>query len=636
MPRCPHNSGMPERGKRAIGAVTAAAGGMALALLLASAVPSAALTPPAAAVRSAASGATGATATITISNLQFQPKAVSLDRGGTLTVTNNDGFPHTFTSDAVDSSDTYFFNVKIPAGRSKTIAAVSGLADGTYGFHCRFHPEMTGTLTVGTGGPVPTHVPKFQQPLVQPPRLTGGHLRIVMRKKKVRVLPHGPRTPMWTYGGSFPGPTIVRRTGKDTKVTFVNHLPRKVGAVTVHQHGGHQESRYDGQPMSHLIRHGHQLTYDFPLVDHGTPLPAALRFYHDHRMGRTARNNWFGLQGMFLTTDPSDAKHGLPHGRYDIPLMFTDRSFTATNHLRNPFRHASMPMRPGPAMPPMSGMKQLRATDPMTMPSVGAKVLVNGRYAPYKYVRPGRYRLQILNASPFSSYDFALSNGRPFVQIGTGSGLLPHPVIRQDILLGPAQRADVVVDFRKQAGTNVLLSSIKRSDGSTTGIGTREAALMQFRVRGTSRQVAHVPNTLTRIAPMRIPHRVAKTWTFGVGHDKHGSFWAVNGKRFDPTRVDHRVRLGSTELWRLRNTSDMTHFVHLHEEIWRTVRRDGQRPPPWERGYEDTWRLDPGETVLVAARFTDFTGDFMVHCHMLDHEDDAMMATFRVVPRRHG
>jgi FtsP/CotA-like multicopper oxidase with cupredoxin domain/plastocyanin len=622
---------MPHRGERSIGAVAAVAAGAALVLLLASTTPSAAVAPRAAGT---AQPTAAASATITISNFTFQPASVSLAQGGTLEVTNNDGFPHTFTSDAVDGSNHYFFNVKIPAGATKTISAVPALGDGTYGFHCRFHPEMTGTLVIGTGGPVPTNVPKFEQPLTRPPRLTGKHLRIVMKKTKVRVLPHGPRTPMWTYGGSFPGPTIVRRTGQDTKVTFVNHLPRKVGALTVHQHGGHQAARYDGQPMDHLIRHGHQLTYDYPLVDNGTPLPAALRFYHDHRMGRTARNNWFGLQGMFLTTDPRDAKRGLPHGRYDLPLMFTDRSFTRTNHLRNPFRHSSMPMSAGVPMPRLAGlagMTAMAATDPPTMPSVGTKVLVNGRYAPYKYVKPGRYRLQILNASPFSSYDFSLSDGRPFVQIGTGSGLLPAPVTRQDILLGPAQRADVVVDFRHLAGTRVLLSSITRADGSTTGIGTRDAALMQFRVRGSTGQSARVPSTLARIAPMKIPGKVAKTWNFGVGHDKHGSYWAINGKRFDPRRVDHRVRLGSTELWRLRNTSDITHYVHLHEELWRTVRRDGKRPPPWERGYEDTWRLDPGETVLVAAKFTDFTGDFMVHCHMLDHEDDSMMATFRVV-----
>jgi spore coat protein A len=633
---------MRRAGQRPLGAVAAVAAGAALVLLLASTNPSAAVTPPSdpAAGLSASPAAPRATgvdaATITISGIpkRFKPKTVDLNPGGTLTVVNTDTQTHTFTSVALDGRGDPLFDVRVPAGASRVITAVSALGDGTYDFYCRIHPEMTGTVIIGSGGPVPTFVPKFQQRLVQPPRLTGTHLRIVMRKKKVRVLPHGPRTPMWTYGGSFPGPTIVRRTGRDTKVTFVNHLPRKVGAVTVHQHGGHQASRFDGQPMSHLIRHNHRFTYDYPLVDSGTPIPAALRFYHDHRMGRTARNNWFGLQGMFLTTDPRDAKRGLPHGKYDLPLMFTDRSFTASNHLRNPFRHRSMPMRARRSMPGMSGMKGMSATDPTTMPSVGSKVLVNGRYAPYKFVRAGRYRLQILNASPFSSYDFALSDGRPFVQIGTGSGLLPHPVTRQDILLGPAQRADVVVDFRKLRGTRVLLSSIKRSDGSTTGIGTREAALMQFRVRGRTHQVVHVPATLTRIAPMKIPRRVAKTWTFGVSHDKHGSFWSINGKRFDPTRVDHRVRLGSTELWRLRNTSDITHFVHLHEELWRTVRRDGARPPPWERGYEDTWRLDPGETVLVAARFTDFLGDFMVHCHMLDHEDDSMMATFRVVPKK--
>jgi FtsP/CotA-like multicopper oxidase with cupredoxin domain len=625
---------MPDRGKRSIAVVAAVAAAAALALQLTSTGPSAAVTPRPAAAVQATVGVDHQDVHIAGLITGFSPDTIDLNPGGTITVYNDDIISHTFTSVAVNGQGDPLFDVKVPAHSSRDITAVSSLGDGTYAFYCRIHPEMTGTLTVGTGGPVPTNVPKFEQRLTQPPRLTGKHLRIVMKKKRVRVLPHGPRTPMWTYGGTFPGPTIVRRTGKDTRVTFVNHLPRKVGALTVHQHGGHQEARYDGQPMDHLIRHGHSLTYDYPLVDAGTPLPAALRFYHDHRMGRTARNNWFGLQGMFLTKDPNDAKRGLPHGKYDLPLLFTDRSFTATNHLRNPFRRMTMPMRTGGTMSSMSGMRTLAATDPTTMPSVGTKVLVNGRFAPYKYVSPGRYRLQILNASPFSSYDFALSDGQPFVQIGTGSGLLPAPVTRQDILLGPAQRADVVVDFRHLEGTNVLLSSIPRADGSTTGIGTRDAALMQFRVRGTSDQVARVPSTLARIARMKIPSKVAMTWTFGVGHDTSGSFWAINGKRFDPRRVDHRVPLGSTELWRLRNTSDLTHYVHLHEELWRTVQRDGRRPPPWERGYEDTWRLDPGETVLVAAKFTDFTGDFMVHCHMLDHEDDSMMATFRVTAKK--
>jgi FtsP/CotA-like multicopper oxidase with cupredoxin domain len=561
------------------------------------------------------------TATITIQPAtfggRFTPRNQDLAPGGTLTVVNNTSLKHTFTSVAVGNDGRPVFNVGIPAGTTRTIP-VSGLSDGVYSYYCAIHPSMTGTLTIGSGGPV-VSAPKFRQPLVQPPRLHGKHIRIVMRRAKVRVFPHGPRTSMLTFGGTFPGPTIVRRTGEDTKVTFVNRLPRRYGAVTIHQHAGHQQSRYDGQPASFLIRHGKKRTYDYPLTDAGKPLPAALRFYHDHRMDKTARNNWFGLQGMFLTTDPREKRLGLPHGRYDIPLAITDRSFGRHNRLRNPFRH-------------MAHMAHMSAAPGME--TVGDRVLVNGRFAPYQRVRPGLYRLQILNSSLFSSYDFALSDGRPFRQIGTGSGLLPHPVVRQDILLGPAQRADVVVDFRGLRRKNVMLLSIPRTDGSTDGTGTRTAALMQFRVRGKAAPKARVPFGLAKIEHYKVPRKVAKTWRFGLSKGRHGSYWSINGKRYNPKRVDHRVRLGSTERWKLVNTSHFTHYVHLHEELWRTLERDGRRPPPWERGYEDTWKLDPGESVVVAARFTDFTGDFMIHCHMLDHEDDGMMATFKVVKRR--
>jgi spore coat protein A, manganese oxidase len=547
-------------------------------------------------------------ATITIKDFAFTPNNVSLAVGGALTVTNTSTLsPHTFTSFARGSDGRPVFDVKLNPGETKTISAVPTLRDGTYAFYCRFHTSMRGTLIIGAGGPVTTD-PTFGQPLVQPPRLHGKNIRIVMRRADVRVLPHGPRTRMLTFAGSFPGPTIVRRTGQDTRVTFVNRLPRKYGAVTIHQHAGHQKSKFDGQPANFLIRHGKQRTYDFPLRDDGKPLPAALRFYHDHRMNRTARNNWLGLQGMFLTEDPREAQMGLPHGKYDIPLAVTDRSFRSDNQLTNPFKDRTG-MGGGPGME-----------------TVGDQVLVNGRFAPYKRVQPGLYRLRLFNSSLFSSYDFALSNGRPFTQIGTGSGLLPHPVARQDILLGPAQRADVVVDLRKSGGQNVELQSILPTDGATNGVG-----LMQFKVRGTPAPRAKVPYNLTRIQHYKVPTKIAKIWRFGLNGDNH---WTINGKRFDPSRVDHRVRLGSTERWKLVNNSPFTHLVHLHEELWRTLERDGHKPPPWERGYEDTWRLDPGETVVVAAKFTDYTGDFMIHCHMLDHEDDGMMATFKVVKRK--
>jgi hypothetical protein len=210
-------------------------------------------------------------------------------------------------------------------------------------------------------------------------------------------------------------------------------------------------------------------------------------------------------------------------------------------------------------------------------------------------------------------------------------------VVRQNILLGPAQRADVIVDFHREVGKNVVLWSIPRTDASRTGTGSRTAAIMQFRVRRKAVDRTRLPARLASHQAIRVPRRITKTWTFGLtGDAKSGTFWSINGRAFDPGRVDLRVPLGSTQRWRLRNVSHVTHYVHIHAEQWHTVTRDGRRPPPWERGLEDTWRLDPGETVTVAARFSDYAGAFMIHCHMLDHEDHGMMARFVVTRPRRG
>jgi FtsP/CotA-like multicopper oxidase with cupredoxin domain len=186
-----------------------------------------------------------------------------------------------------------------------------------------------------------------------------------------------------------------------------------------------------------------------------------------------------------------------------------------------------------------------------------------------------------------------------------------------------------VVSFRGQAGKRVVLKTVARSTGKGAG-QSRTGALLQFRVDHQRAPRFKVPARLARIQHYRVPLKISKVWRFGLNSHQH---WTINGKRYDPKRVDDRVPLGAVQRWKLKNTSDFTHYIHLHEELWRTLRRDGHKPPPWERGYEDTWKLDPGESVVVAARFSDFTGKFMIHCHMLDHEDDGMMATFDVTRR---
>jgi spore coat protein A len=550
----------------------------------------------------------------------FATPNVSISPGGDLRVVNQENLTHTFTSVAVDANGDPLFDVVIPPNSTRRVPAVSDLAPGTYRFNCRIHPNMRGTLTV-LGAPPPQPPPslKFEQPLMIPRVLTGDHITLRAHQTWERVLPHGPRTPMWTYGGSYPGPTIIRNAGDDTRLTIVNRLSARAGQLTLHFHGDHHASQHDGQPNTQLIPRFGSKTYDYPLTEEGKPELAAFEFYHDHRMDLTSRNIWRGLEGMFIVHDRREQQLRLPSGRYDVPLVVADRSFDDQNHLLGTFTDHMM--LSGPHKPPNDA-------------TVGSKILVNGRFAPYAEVAARRYRLRILNGSNFSVYDFKLSDGRPFLQIGTGNGLLPHPVKRDEILLGPAQRVDVVVDFHRELGKNIVLKSVARTDNAPRGIGSREANLMQFRVTNRAPDPTRVPWDLGRIPPIRVPAKVAKTFVFGLGGDPDGTtFWTVDGRPFDPDRTDHFVTMGSTEKWVLRNDAPIAHFIHLHEERWHTILRDGHRPPPWERGLEDTWRLDPGESVVVAGKFTDFAGRFMIHCHMLDHEDHGLMAQFAVVRR---
>lgn len=547
--------------------------------------------------------------------------------GGVVTVVNLDSMDHTVTSVATGAAGLPVFDVRVRAGTTATVPGVDALAAGDWAFYCKFHPGMRGVLTVeGAGGGVQPERPTFEQPLVVPATKRGAQVRLVMRRGLVRTLPHGPRTSMWTYDGTYPGPTIRRRGGRGTEVTVVNRLPRGAGSMSMHLHGDHHAPADDGQPTTRLIPRGASRTYDYPLTVDGRAEPGSFFWYHDHRMDRTARNNWRGLQGMFIVTDPPTPGLRLPTGARDVPLMISERTFLADNQLTNPFVD-------GPQMVGHDGeMAWVGPQAPPNDATLGDSVLVNGRYAPYLAVSATRYRLRLLNSSPFSSYNLTLSDGRPLLQIGTGSGLLPQAVVRTSVLLGPAQRADVLVDFTGASGRRLVLESVPAEPGGT-GVDARQTAVMEFRVGDPARDTSRLPSRLpspTLVSP--VPNRVAKTWTFGLdGDDHHGSFWSINGRAFDPDRVDHRPALGTVERWRLRNTSDVTHYVHIHAEQWRTLLRDGRTPPPWELGLEDTWRLEPGEEVEVAARFTDYTGPFMIHCHMLDHEDHGMMARFDVV-----
>ncbi len=442
---------------------------------------------------------------------------------------------------------------------------------------------------------------------------------------------------MWTYGGTFPGPTIRRPAGHRTEVTFHHRLPRSAGELTVHLHGGHNRTQFDGQPGgltrayarssycripsglspresgNHLLLEpGGSRTYVYDLMEDGRPERAAFQWYHDHRLDHTARNVWRGLAGMWIVNDELDASLPLPAGERDLPLMICDRSFDRRNQLTDPFTEQR---------PPADGIS-------------ASTVLVNGAHMPHHRVSAHRHRLRILNASQFRPYNLFLSNGAPLIQIATDSGLMPKPVRRREVLLAPGERVELVVDFGPAAGERVELRSAPRR-GAREPAGARPyaGALMQFRVDSRrSPDRTRVPRDLRPLPgwTKRVSRTPDRSWEISIG----GLFkttWLINGRTFNPARADAHPRLGTTETWEIVNRTSVAHVMHMHLTDWYLLARDGMAPPPWEDCLKETFLVYPGERILLAGHFADYTGKFVIHCHMLDHEDHGMMAQFEVV-----
>ena len=461
-------------------------------------------------------------------------------------------------------------------------------------------------------------VTPFSRRLPIPKVLTGSNITLTARPADVQLLPGKP-TRMWTFNGTFPGPTIRRPSGQRTRVTVRHRLPVEAETLTIHHHGAHSASKHDGLPERRLIQPGGQRTYVYEHMEDGEPERAAMQWYHDHSHHHTSRNSWMGLAGLFILDDEFEEKLRLPRGRHEIPLFITDRRFDRNNQL-------DMDLFGVPA--------ESREVS-------GDVFLVNGAVQPYTEVRPRRYRLRVHNGSGFRIYNLALIVDGAFTpaaqmtQIGTESGLLPHPVKRSTVLLGPAERADLVVDFAQFAGRRITLASVARANRFGSDAAP-VVSLVQFRV-GTHAKTRgrRIPKNLRPLpewvesAP-RTPNRV---WAFGTGFDvatRHEAH-TINGRAFDHRRVDAQVELDSVETWMLLNTTTRTHYIHIHDVDWVVLSRNGAPPPPYEAGLKETFLLDPGEYITVAAKFSDHLGRYVIHCHMLDHEDGGMMASWEVV-----
>ncbi|MFE4368966.1 multicopper oxidase family protein [Streptomyces sp. NPDC056835] len=485
-------------------------------------------------------------------------------------------------------------------------------------------------LTSGADLPKPYRTPLPLPRVLEPvsKSATTDAYEITQQAAELEILP-GLRTKAWTYGGTFPGPTIVSRSGRRTVVRHRNELDRP---GVVHLHGGHTPAASDGYPTSLILPadgsyDAHRVAQDMSggshgmSVDHGAmdlaagartytyPFEqrAATLWYHDHRMSYTGVAVWMGLAGFHLVHDDEEERLPLPRGARDIPLMITDRSFAADGSFQYPWVDKEL-HTPGVTDAYMNGV-------------LGDVILVNGAPWPVHEVERLRYRLRFLNASNARLYKLELDpqpeGGDAFVQIGSDGGLLAAPRLHDALEIAPAERFDVVVDFsRYRPGTKVRLLN-RFGDGST-------AEVMRFDVgAGSPADDTKVPRQLSDV-PRLDPGRATVTRDFHFRGSSAG--WTINGKEYEPGRALARPKLGRTEVWRF--TTNFHHPVHLHLDHFQVVSRNNRDPGAFDHGWKDTVDLRPAEAVEVVTRFTDYAGTFMIHCHNLEHEDMAMMGDF--------
>ena len=528
----------------------------------------------------------------------------------------------------------------LPDGSCDTLTAQAcAAANGTY----------QGDNTTCTANLCPLVLQPYVDPLPLPAVATpvsgtpGGtaSYSIAISQVKQRLHRDLPPTTVWGYNGTYPGPTIEASVGNPVTVTWRNDLRDSTGAfltkhalpvdsclagpdtegasarVVVHLHGGHVGPESDGYPEATMLP-GQSQTFHYPNNQLATTL-----WYHDHAMGITRLNVIMGLAGFYLVRDAAEGALNLPSGAYEIPLAIQDRTLKADGSLIYPSVWREM--------------------------FFGDKAVVNGKVWPYLDVNRGKYRFRILNGSTSRVYTLHLSNGAPFYQIGSDGGLLTAPVARDSMTITPGERADVVVDFAPYAaGTEILLTNSAPAPFPTAD-ATMPALpnLMKFIVQAPSGHTAALPITLASVP--RIPESEAiQTRDFKLARSAAplpcgGQFWTINGKQFD--EVTEFPVVNTTEIWRFQNHSEVSHPMHIHLVEFQILDRQNfvmqgdsialvgspTPPQPFEAGWKDTAPVKPNEVLRVIARFKDFTGRYVYHCHILEHEDHEMMRQFQVV-----
>jgi len=482
--------------------------------------------------------------------------------------------------------------------------------------------------------PIPeiAHSTEFR-PSPTDPKARIPYYRLAMRQIESKVHRDVKPTRFWGIGSTSPGPTIETQSGDGMLVEWANELPaihflpidhnlhgaesdKPEVRTVVHLHGAKAPPDSDGYPENWYVP-GKSAIYHYP-----NDQDAALLWYHDHTLGINRLNVFAGLLGLYIVRDKLEESLNLPSGKYEIPLILCDRMFDPEGQLFYP-----VSSYPGQAWVPEF---------------FGNTVLVNGKILPYLEVEPCKYRFRVLNAANGRFFHLSLPNGQTFHQIGTDQGLLPAPVALKQLTLAPGERADVVVDFGDQAGAQIVLTN------------DAHQSVIQLRVgKSSSKDTSSLPSALRPVRRIAESEAVkTRTVTLGEVDDLRGEtvVMLLNNTHWKMP-VTENPSLNSVEIWELLNMTDDTHPIHLHLVRFQVLDRrrfdafayqnkgilryrgDAIPPDPSEAGWKDTVRAEPGMITRIIVPFEGYTGRYVWHCHILEHEDNEMMRPYDVVAK---
>ncbi|UPT68042.1 MAG: multicopper oxidase domain-containing protein [Sphingobacteriales bacterium JAD_PAG50586_3] len=462
-----------------------------------------------------------------------------------------------------------------------------------------------------------------QNPLVIPPALTGSTFNLTVQTGTQIFYGNTP-TPTYGINGSWMSPTII--VNKDDSITLnvINNLPVK---TTMHWHGLHVSAMNDGGPHQ-SINPNTTWSPSFKVRNN-----ASTFWYHPHGAGQTDPQVSKGLAGLFIVKDAAEAALNLPrtYGIDDIPIIVQSKSF--------------------------DDLQQIAIASDMD-----TALFVNGTLNPFFNAPAQVIRFRLLNGSSLRSYNFGLSNGQTFYQIGTDGGLLDTSLALTRLRLSPGERAEILIDFSGMVSQTIylksygseLLTGIYGADVVGFGADTiheyednflngLDFNLLRLNiVSSTGNPVTTIPNALIPYVPFDVVNATnyrtivmdtIRMLPIDVPNLAEGPF-GMNNQTFDMDVVNDTVHLNTTEVWMLINKTLIAHPFHIHDIQFNILESSGMPPVASEAGWKDVVLVMPGDTVKFITKFETFADDmtpYMYHCHLLHHEDDGMMGSFLVI-----